>query len=62
MYFPLGIENLVMARTCGGMPATVAYAMPWGMTVSPTVTPATRSLTTASPVYLGSQPSTGTLL
>ena len=47
--------------TCGGRSATPAYAIPWGMTVSPTVIPAIRSETPVSKVYFGSQDTMGTL-
>lgn len=48
--------------TSGGRPATLEYANDWGITVRPTVMPATRSPSPSWPVYRGSQVRIGSLL
>lgn len=52
-------HRVQMFLTCGSRPASVAYASPCGITVSPTVTPAIKSLTAWSASYLGSQETIG---
>ena len=44
-----------ISLTWGGNSATNAYAMPWGITVKPTVIPAIRSETKHSTLYFGNQ-------
>ena len=51
-----------MIQTWVGRPARFAYASDWGITVRPTVIPATRSPTASCALYLGNQESKGTRL
>ena len=54
MQFLIQTTKLVI-QTWGGTPARFAYASPCGITVRPTVMPATRSPTASSALYFGIQ-------
>lgn len=47
--------EIITKLTAGGSPAIPEYAIAWGITVSPTVMPATKSPTASSELYLGTE-------
>lgn len=56
------ITSNMLKLTAAGNPAMPEYAKACGITVSPTVMPATMSPMASSQEYFGSQPRIGTLL